>query len=124
MFFTPLTFAKSPTALPPSSTLAQVSSEQPLITQAFLSPFEVSKGSGQASDQGQRAKVAKYKGKGKEVKPLSKAKDVAKAKNATVKAKEAEADAEAKSKEANTKAKNAYAFHSGNKENPHPQAKA
>ena len=57
-----------PAELPPPDALPSVSFEQPLITQAFLPPSKVSKGPGQASDQGQGAKVAKDKGKGKEAK--------------------------------------------------------
>ena len=61
--------------LPPPTALASVSSEQPLIIQASLPLAEVSKGLGQAGDQGQGFELNKDKGKGKEFKPLSKAKD-------------------------------------------------
>ena len=90
-------------AIPFPSALAPEYSEQPLTTQATLPLPEVSKRSSQAGDQGQVAKVAKDKGKGKETKPPSKAKDVAKAKEVAVKEKETEA----KTKEVDPKAKDA-----------------
>ena len=74
-----------------------------MTTQATLPLPEVSKRSSQAGDQGQVAKVAKDKGKGKETKPPLEAKDVAKAKEVAVKEKETEA----KTKEVDPKAKDA-----------------
>ena len=122
----PSDIRKVPAELPPPATLALVSSEQPLITQAPLPPTEVPKRPDQAGDQGQGVEVNKDKGKGKEVKPLSEAKDPkpkdapSKAKDAAVKAKKAEA----KSTDANPKAKNDPASQSGNKEDPSPNSKA
>ncbi|XP_065617172.1 uncharacterized protein LOC136062252 [Quercus suber] len=76
------------------------------LAEAFLSPFEASKGSSQAGDQGQGAEVAEDKGKGKEVKPSLEAKDTAKA------------------KEVDPKAKDAFASQSSKKEDPSSSAKA
>ena len=61
-----------------------------MTVQATLPPLEASKGPSQVGDQGQRAEVAKDKGKSKETKPRSKAKDAAEAKDAATKAKEVE----------------------------------
>ena len=108
----PLDIRKVRAALPSPSTLAPKSSEQPLTAQTILPPSKASKGSSQASDQGQGVEVARDKGKGKEVKPPSEAKDAA------VKAK----DVEAKSKEADPKAKDTPASQPSKKDDPPPPA--
>ena len=77
--------------LSPSAT-ASKSSEQPLTAQVALSLLEALKGPSQAGDQGQRAEVAKDKGKGKGTKPPSEAKDVVKAKAKETEAKTKEND--------------------------------
>ena len=61
---------KVPATLPPPIALAPTptSSEQPSTTQAPFPLAEVPKKPGKAGDQGQKAEVAKDKGKGKEIK--------------------------------------------------------
>ena len=81
----------SPSCPPISSALALESTKQLLTVQATLPPLEASKGPSQVGDQGQRAEVAKDKGKSKETEPRSEAKDVAtKAKEVEFKSKEAD----------------------------------
>ena len=104
--------------LPPPAALAPMLTKLPLVTEASLPPSEVSKGVGQVGDQVQGVEVAKDKGKGKEVKPLSKNKVAPKAKDTAAKAKKAKV----KSKDAHLKAKDALISQLGNKEDPHPQA--
>ena len=102
-----------PADLPSSPALAPLSIKQPLTTEAFLPPLEVPKDPSQVGDQGQGAKKAKDKGKGKEVQAPPKAKDAAKAKDTAqakdaAKAKEtAQAKDAAKAKDVATKAKKA-----------------
>jgi len=118
-FYYPLDIHKISTELPSPTAFAPMLLELPFITQASLSPSEVSKGLGQVGDQGQGAEVAKDKGKGKEVKPPSEDKVAPKAKDAAAtKAKKAEA----KSKDAHLKAKDASVSQLGNKEDLPPKA--
>ena len=119
----PLNIHEIPAELPPLVALASVSSKQPLITQTSISPPEISKGPGQACDQGQEAEVATDKDKDNEVKPSlkTKAKEAeTKVKDVASKAKEAET----KSKEVDPKTANQPTSQLGNKEDPPFKAKA
>ena len=89
------------TSSPPTPT--PESSEQPLVIPDALPLPKVSKGSSQASDQGQGAEGVKDKGKGKGKKPSAETKDAAKDREAVAKAKEAEV----KTKDVHPKAKDA-----------------
>ena len=87
------------------------SSKQPLaIPDAFPLP-EISKGSSQVGDQGQKVEGEKGKGKDKGKKPSAKAKDAAKAK-----------EVEAETQEAEPKAKDAATTQPSQKEDPPTEA--
>nr|XP_023914078.1 uncharacterized protein LOC112025640 [Quercus suber] len=94
-----------PSVIPSPLALTPETFEQPLTIQTAFPLPEASKGSNQASDQGQKAEGAKDRGKGKENKPSLESKDAAKAKEAAAKEKEAET----KTKEIDPKAKDAAA---------------
>ena len=79
-----------PGAIPSHSAFALETSQLHLTAQAALPLLEASKGSSQAGDQGQGAKGAKDKDKGKEKKNFLEAADATKAKEEEVKTKEAD----------------------------------
>ena len=81
----------TPISSPPAHALD--SSEQPLAIPDALPHSEISKGSGQASDQGQEVEREKGKGKGKGKKLFARSKDAAKEKEAEAKAQGADPQA-------------------------------
>ena len=99
------------TSFPPAPTAAPESFKQPLaIPNALLLP-KISKGSSQASDQGQRAEGEKGKDKDKGKKPSTKAKDAAKVK-----------EVEAGTQEVDPKAKDTPSSQPSQKEDPPAKA--